>query len=138
MFYSTKRQQFLVDQGYAFKIITHLEGLDEVPDLVFKTRDEQIALLSSVLLANDSDGDIGTDIKGEEGDVTGIVTSSVVQRASGSLAALSGGQHMSYMEQNMTSNRRVARGGSDRPKLFARRDRDLAAARIARRDNGGT
>ena len=24
MFYSTKRQQFLIDQGYAFKVITNL------------------------------------------------------------------------------------------------------------------
>ncbi|CAI2164311.1 16351_t:CDS:10 [Funneliformis geosporum] len=28
MFYSTKRQQFLIDQGYAFKVITKLEGMD--------------------------------------------------------------------------------------------------------------
>src|SRR5271169_4556635 len=25
MYYSTKRQQFLIDQGYAFKVITHLD-----------------------------------------------------------------------------------------------------------------
>ena len=51
MFYSTKRQQFLIDQGYAFKVITHLDGLDDLPGLVYKSRDEQIELLSSVLLA---------------------------------------------------------------------------------------
>ena len=46
MFYSTKRQQFLIDQGYAFKVITHLDGLDDMPELVYKSRDEQIELLS--------------------------------------------------------------------------------------------
>jgi len=30
MGYSRKRQRFLVDQGYAYKIITKLEGMDEV------------------------------------------------------------------------------------------------------------
>ena len=28
MYYSTKRQQFLIDQGYSFKVITHLDGLE--------------------------------------------------------------------------------------------------------------
>ncbi len=34
MYYSTKRQQFLIDQGYAFKVITQLDGMDNVKDLV--------------------------------------------------------------------------------------------------------
>ena len=63
MFYSTKRQQFLIDQGYAFKVITHLDGLENLPDLVYKSRDEQIELLSSVLLANESEADLGTEIR---------------------------------------------------------------------------
>ena len=29
MYYSTKRQQFLIDQGYSFKVITNL--LDNLP-----------------------------------------------------------------------------------------------------------
>ena len=37
MYYSTKRQQFLIDQGYSFKIITNLldaAGLPAVPILL--------------------------------------------------------------------------------------------------------
>jgi len=37
MYYSTKRQQFLIDQGYSFKIITNLldaAGLPYSPDLL--------------------------------------------------------------------------------------------------------
>lgn len=49
MYYSTKRQQFLIDQGYAFKVITHLEGMDDFPQLVFQTKAEQIELLNLVL-----------------------------------------------------------------------------------------
>ena len=54
MYYSTKRQQFLIDQGYTFKVITHLDGLENLPGLVYKTQDEQIELRQSVLIANDN------------------------------------------------------------------------------------
>jgi len=37
MFYSTKRQQFLTEQGYVFKVIKHLEGMEDMPDLVYRT-----------------------------------------------------------------------------------------------------
>jgi DNA excision repair protein ERCC-3 len=128
MFYSTKRQQFLIDQGYAFKVITHLDGLDELPDLVYKTRDEQIELISTVLLANESQADLGSDVRAGEGDLAGTVTSKdfgpikfpAAQRSTGSLTALSGGQHMSYVEQSKSKQ------SSIRHKLFAKRDRDKA------------
>jgi DNA excision repair protein ERCC-3 len=137
MYYSTKRQQFLIDQGYAFKVITHLDGLESLPGLVYKTRDEQIELLSSVLLANESEADLGTDIRAGEGDLAGTVTSKdfgplkfpPVQRSTGSLTALSGAQHMSYIEQNKSANKKLAREAAPRHKLFAKRDKDKAAAR---------
>ena len=138
MFYSTKRQQFLIDQGYAFKVITHLDGLDSLPSLVYKSRDEQIELLSSVLLANESEAELGTDVRAGEGDLAGTITSKdfgmptkvpAVQRTTGSLTALSGAQHMSYVEQNKSANKKLAREQAPRHKLFAKRDKDLAAAR---------
>lgn len=138
MFYSTKRQQFLIDQGYAFKVITHLDGLEDMPSLVYKSRDEQIELLSSVLLANESEAEPGTDVTASEGDLKGTVTSKDfgtpskmphVQRTTGSLTALSGAQHMSYVEQNKSANKKLAREGPIRHKLFAKRDKDVAAAR---------
>jgi len=144
MFYSTKRQQFLIDQGYAFKVITHLDGLENQPELVYKTRDEQIELLSSVLLANETDADLGGDIRGSDGDLPGTVTSKdfgdpskrvsqPAKRTTGSLTALSGAQHMSYIEQNKSANRKLAResnnNDSSRHKLFAKRTKDLAQAR---------
>ena len=138
MFYSTKRQQFLIDQGYAFKVITHLDGLEKLPDLVYKSRDEQIELLSAVLMANESEAELGTDVRAGEGDLAGTITSKdfgtptkfpSVQRTSGSLTALSGAQHMSYVEQNKSANKKLAREQAPRHKLFAKRDKDLAAAR---------
>jgi len=141
MFYSTKRQQFLIDQGYAFKVITHLDGMESMPELVYKTRDEQIELLSSVLLANEHEADLGTDVRGGEGDLAGTVTSKSfgfpiktpgAQRTTGSLAALSGGQHMSYIEQNKSANKKLARATGSAPQrhqAFVKRDKARAAAK---------
>lgn len=130
MFYSTKRQQFLIDQGYAFKVITHLDGLEALPGLVYATRDEQIELLSGVLLANESEADLGSDVRAAEGDLAGTVTSKdfgrvpgppSAQRTMGSLTALSGASAMSYVEKAKSANRKLAQ--ESRHKLFAKRDR---------------
>lgn len=139
MFYSTKRQQFLIDQGYSFKVITHLDGLEDLPDLAYRTRDEQIELLSSVLIADESNADLGSDVRASEGDLAGTVTSvdfggpgrfPKAQRTTGSLTALSGAQHMSYVEQNKSANKKLAREGPPtRHKLFAKREKDKAVAR---------
>ncbi|KAJ7650668.1 P-loop containing nucleoside triphosphate hydrolase protein [Roridomyces roridus] len=141
MFYSTKRQQFLIDQGYAFKVITHLDGLDKMEDLVYRTRDEQIELVQSVLLASESEADLGSDVRAGEGDLAGTVTSKDfgrvprmpgTQRTTGSLTALSGGAHMSYVEQNKSANKKLAKEApTTRHKLFAKRDKDKAAAKKA-------
>ncbi|KAF9109387.1 DNA repair helicase RAD25, partial [Mortierella sp. AM989] len=53
MFYSTKRQQFLIDQGYAFKVITDLDGLSEARDLVYCDPEEQSNLLDTLLKAQE-------------------------------------------------------------------------------------
>lgn len=138
MYYSTKRQQFLIDQGYSFKVITHLDGLEDLPDLAYRTKDEQIELLSSVVLANESEADLGTDVRASEGDLAGTVTSldfggpsrfPGTHRTTGSLTALSGAQHMSYVEQNKSVNKKLAREAPARHKLFAKREKDKATAR---------
>ena len=145
MFYSTKRQQFLIDQGYAFKVITHLDGLEDLPDLVYKSHDEQVELLLHVQLAHESEADLGTDVRAGEGDLAGTITSKdfgmpskfpAVQRTSGSLTALSGAQHMSYVEQNKSANKKLAREVAPRHKLFAKRDKDMAQARKEARTVG--
>ena len=48
MAYSTKRQRFLVNQGYAFKIVTKLPGMDTDPTLSYGTKEEQAILLQKV------------------------------------------------------------------------------------------
>ena len=130
MFYSTKRQQFLIDQGYAFRVITHLVGMEEMPGLVYKSQAEQIELLQSVLIANESDADLGSDLRGGEwGGESGSGASqrsslatgaAKAQRTTGSLNALSGAQHMSYIERNRSMNKTLNKE-QGRHKLFQKR-----------------
>lgn len=51
MNYSRKRQRFLVNQGYSYKVITKLAGMENEPDLLYKTREEQGQLLQQVSLS---------------------------------------------------------------------------------------
>lgn len=138
MFYSTKRQQFLIDQGYAFRVITHLVGMEEMPGLVYKSQTEQIELLQSVLIANESDADLGSDLHGTEfatststgrgaggGGATArneLNAGSVAKasRTTGSLNALSGAQHMSYIERNRSVNKTLNKD-QGRHKMFQKR-----------------
>ncbi|XP_071715451.1 general transcription and DNA repair factor IIH helicase/translocase subunit XPB1-like [Rutidosis leptorrhynchoides] len=53
MYYSTKRQQFLIDQGYSFKVITSLPPPNTVPELSYHRLEEQLSLLKKVLSAGD-------------------------------------------------------------------------------------
>jgi len=137
----------LIDQGYAFKVITHLDGLDSLPDLVFPTKAEQVELLSAVLLANESDADLGTDIRGGADDLPGTITTKdfggpvktkslgpgPAKRIQGSLNALSGASSMSYIETNRSANKQLAKeqGGRNRHKLFRKRDALRKEARKA-------
>ncbi|KAI8903097.1 P-loop containing nucleoside triphosphate hydrolase protein [Gorgonomyces haynaldii] len=88
MFYASKRQQFLVDQGYEFKIITEID-MSSI-DLVYSTNQRQLELLNTVLIASQ------TELFEEEGDEE-IETYS---RQKGSLSSLSGGASMAYLEYN--------------------------------------
>ncbi|CAG8457673.1 9802_t:CDS:2 [Paraglomus occultum] len=107
MYYSTKRQQFLIDQGYAFKVITNLEGIDQA-DLAYKTKEEQLELLNSVLIANENAAEIDNDVEANVDDLPGTTTSrnfsrlppfgNRVKRNVGSMRSLSGADHMAYKE----------------------------------------
>ncbi|CAE6522954.1 unnamed protein product [Rhizoctonia solani] len=145
MYYSTKRQQFLVDQGYAFKVITHLAGMEEDPDLVYKTKAEQLELMSAVLLESEDKADLGD--KMAKGDLDSVMRRGIggggrggrfggagpsVVRQSGSLGALSGAQQMAYMERNRGVNKQLAREDKQKghsSKLFEQRHKEMEKRR---------
>lgn len=107
MYYSTKRQQFLIDQGYAFKVITSLVGLEDAPDLVYATQQEKIELLQSVLMASEKDADLNEILAGDPDDLTSGPASTkrsgaagAARRTTGSMKSLSGADNMAYIEYN--------------------------------------
>lgn len=92
MSYSRKRQRFLVNQGYSYKVITKLAGMDEEPDLLYKTREEQGQLLQQVLAASDIDADEER-VPGE-----GPRVGPTVHRRVGNMSSLSGADDAVYLE----------------------------------------
>ncbi|XP_055253791.1 general transcription and DNA repair factor IIH helicase subunit XPB isoform X1 [Moschus berezovskii] len=98
MAYSTKRQRFLVDQGYSFKVITKLAGMEE-EDLAFSTKEEQQQLLQKVLAATDLDAEEEV-VAGEFGS-----RSSQVSRRFGTMSSMSGADDTVYMEYHSSRSK---------------------------------
>ena len=101
MYYSSRRQAFLVDQGYSFKCITHLQGIENLHGLAYATPAERRELLQEVMLQNETSADVekvdddmfsarsgGPRLKGAVGGAKGA------KRTAGMLSELSGGQDM--------------------------------------------
>ncbi len=55
--YATKRQRFLVDQGYSFKVVTDLSDMRNISDLQYGTKESQLKLLAKVLATDEDDGE---------------------------------------------------------------------------------
>ncbi|XP_022113513.1 general transcription and DNA repair factor IIH helicase subunit XPB [Pieris rapae] len=90
MAYSRKRQRFLVNQGYSYKVITELKGMDQEPDLMYGTREEQGMLLQQVLAASETEC--------EEEREGGLGGSGGVSRRAAPLSSLAGADDALYLE----------------------------------------
>ena len=100
MYYSTKRQAFLVDQGYAFKIITHLHGMEDLPNLAYASAKERRELLQEVLLKNEEAAgvELGEDADNFIGNGISKRLKSSSTKNQASMAGLAGGEDMAYVE----------------------------------------
>lgn len=112
MLFSSKRQAFLVDQGYAFKVITTLHNIENTPNLCFATAQERRELLLGLLddmeknksaaeyeresAALSMDGNLFNEAKRKPKPKA----KTMVRRGAHLLADLSGGQDMAYVEMN--------------------------------------
>lgn len=90
MQYARKRQRFLVDQGYSYKVVTKLKGIDE-GELHYSTKEEQCQLLQQVCSANDADAE-------EERVPEGFRSSTTVVKRQGNMSSISGADDNVYME----------------------------------------
>ena len=136
MFYSAKRQAFLVDQGYAFKVITHLNGIDKMPGLNFSTQQERMSLLTDVLLQNETAGDV-EDIKDDLFSDRNVARNrgrkGMIKRQAGTLSSLAGGESMAYMEyaRGNKTNKELAK---QRNAFFKKEDRAKERKKKAARE----
>ncbi|KAF2171152.1 hypothetical protein M409DRAFT_35856 [Zasmidium cellare ATCC 36951] len=124
MYYSSKRQAFLVDQGYAFKVITHLKGMENMKNLAYNTQQDRMDLLQDVLLQSETAGDV-EDIKDDlfsDRNVARQKKKGGVRRQAGTLSSLAGGEDMAYMEYARGSNANKALA-KPRDAFFRKEDR---------------
>lgn len=117
MYYSTKRQQFLIDQGYSFKVITSLPPPDAGSSLSYHSQEEQLSLLAKVLNA----GDDLVGLEQLEEDTDGMALQKM-KRSNGSLSAFSGSKGMAYKEYNRNmSSAKKPKDPTKRHLLFKKR-----------------
>jgi len=96
MGYSRKRQRFLVNQGYSYKVVTRLAGLEQ-EDLHYKTKEEQVNLIHQIMAASDD--------AGEEERISGEGRGGgAFGRRSANLGSLSGADDAVYREFNKKSS----------------------------------
>ena len=118
MYYSSKRQAFLVDQGYAFKVITHLQGIETLDQLAYSSPAERRELLQEVMLQNETSADVekvdddlfsnrSSNPRGRNSSLMAKKNNKGAKRTAGMLSDLSGGQDMAYIEYNKSRNKEL-------------------------------
>ncbi|KAI5306255.1 DNA repair helicase RAD25 [Ascosphaera pollenicola] len=128
MYYSSKRQAFLVDQGYAFKVITHLQGIENLENLAYATASERRELLEEVMLQNESSAgveEVTDDLFNERTGTAGArKRGAVVRRNAATLSGLAGGENMAYIEQNKSRNKLLKERQAQTAPIFKKLKRD--------------
>lgn len=99
MYFSNKRQRFLIDQGYSYKVITNLAGIEE-ETLSCASKKDEVELLQKVIAASDTDAE-EEKVPGEAG--RGAFGMS---RHSGHMSSLSGADSMSFAEYSSKTKSR--------------------------------
>ncbi|KAI1330437.1 P-loop containing nucleoside triphosphate hydrolase protein [Xylariaceae sp. FL0255] len=133
MYYSTKRQAFLVDQGYSFKVITQLAGMKELPGLVFQTERDKRELLEKVMVDTEAKRLADVDDDGPVDDLFYTATKKKrgVRRIAGTLGELSGGQNMAYIEQRKSTNKALKKKQPAQNAFFKKLAREKERLRSA-------
>lgn len=114
VYFTSKRQQFLIDQGYSYKVIPSLlDGVDD--SLMLTSRDDQINLLAAVLHASELEA--ANEIIEETDNIESHIKKSTTKRSVGSMAALSGAQGLKYIEYSSKKPLKKAPTGGRLSKL---------------------
>lgn len=108
MFFSTKRQQYLVDQGYTFKVIQDLADVADRESVLLTTVAQEVQLLNKVICFNYAsydaveDRELSRKTQGEEEEDEGPQSvpsgGGEVRRRAGKLSSVSGAGDTVYTE----------------------------------------
>ncbi|KKY15903.1 putative dna repair helicase rad25 [Phaeomoniella chlamydospora] len=138
MYYSAKRQAFLVDQGYAFKVITQLQGIENLPNLAFRTQHERVELLTQVMLQNEA----AVDVENVQDDLFSEMPATarlsaqrkkaMVKRQAAQLSDLAGGEGMAYIEYQQSKNKELKKKKGPESDFFKKQQRDAERRRKQR------
>lgn len=133
MYFSSKRQAFLVDQGYAFKVITQLANIEKTPGLAFATASERRELLQKVLVETDTmdDDEVVDDLFHSGTMGRQRKRKGAARRTAGTLGELSGGQDMAYIEQNKKMNQALKKSKKKESHAFFKKIERENARRAA-------
>ncbi|PYI32913.1 DNA repair helicase rad25 [Aspergillus indologenus CBS 114.80] len=125
MFYSSRRQAFLVDQGYAFKVITHLQGIENLEGLAYATPAERRELLQEVMLQNETSAEVEhvNDDLFSSRSGGARARKGAVKRSAATLSGLAGGEDMAYIEYNRSRNKQLKDKAAHHP-LFRKMERE--------------
>eukprot|EP00941_MAST-03F_sp_MAST-3F-sp1_P001904 g1904.t1 len=94
MYYSNKRQQYLVEQGYTFKVVANLLETTKFKSNILPGLKEELDLLQSVLMS-----DVDREMADEDGIVQGLTKDALQsKKRRGNMSVLSGGSGLRYME----------------------------------------
>lgn len=98
MAYSAKRQQFLIDQGYSFSVITDMPEVRNKENRVYKSKSQQKELLASILMASEDDLESHEQSEDEE----------IIEMYGSRMSVLSGADGIAYLERkkDATSKKR--------------------------------
>lgn len=103
MVYATKRQRFLVDQGYSFHVVTNLVN-EQTPNLKYSEPAERRELLMQVLTLIKSGNKLAEQDSSTRDDDDGV------ERSNRSMASLSGAADVEYTEFSSQSALSSAHG----------------------------
>ena len=130
VYFTAKRQQFLIDQGYSYKVLANIlgdmagKGKGEQPTLLLDDVEEQITLLASVLHASEEievneekDGLKGSGAGADGTGGGGRVGGAGIRKVGGSMAALSGGRGAKYIEWGGAGRGKLAKKAQGEKKL---------------------
>ncbi|KAI1268680.1 P-loop containing nucleoside triphosphate hydrolase protein [Xylariaceae sp. FL1019] len=134
MYYSTKRQAFLVDQGYSFKVITQLAGMEQMDGLTFSSKSERKELLAKVVLDTESKREATLAEEATDDLFYTAVKRKKrgVRRTAGTLGELSGGQDMAYIEQRKGTNKALKQKKPQQNAFFKKIAREKQRLKEAR------